>query len=344
VDDLDGDGYWDELVALMDLGSSEQKELAITFIDPDGYPEFKTRTNVRLGGNKPGYPELTFAERLEGVSFHNYAGRTGKSFQMEGPAWETDYVGFRNYLDQRNGMDIFGKTTREMVLDSVGVAGRRSYHKSNDWGMDVLKVGTSLGAGAIGYMYNDSIYRVGDNGTGSFELLLEGPLRSSFNLSFNDWKVDNLSLDVIHRIEVMAGMRCYSSSVTYMGAENSLELVPGMVNMKSDALIVAPLNDQFTSLLTHDYQSEDSTLLAMALMVPTALLSGQGETRESGEGITRTYYARLTAEQRKQVPYRFYALWEREDPRWASLDEVKRFLKTEADRWASPVKAEFISK
>ena len=50
--------------------------------------------------------------------------------------------------------------------------------------MDVLKVGTSLGAGAIAYMYNDSIYRVGDNGSGTYERIFEGPQRSRFNLNY----------------------------------------------------------------------------------------------------------------------------------------------------------------
>ena len=136
-----------------------------------------------LRPNRSTYNELiTLADRLEGITYHNHA-RTGEVYQMEGPAWETDLVGFRNYLDQRNGMDIFGKLTGEMVLDSVGVAGRQSYHDPDDWGMDVLKVGTSLGAGSIGYMYSDSIYRVGDSGSGTYELLMEGSQRSRFLLS-----------------------------------------------------------------------------------------------------------------------------------------------------------------
>ena len=181
LDDLNGDGEWDELFALTDIGPSSQLSLVLKFIAPDEFPSFEVRTNLRLGAYKPGYPELLQAARLEGVAYHNYSGVTGDAFQMEGPAWESDMVGFRNYLDQRNGMDIFGKRTRAMVLDSVGVAGRQSYHDPDQWGMDVLKVGTSLGAGAIGYMLNDSIYRVGDNGSGSYKVLFEGSQRSRFN-------------------------------------------------------------------------------------------------------------------------------------------------------------------
>ncbi len=63
------------------------------------------------------------AARLEGICYDNYDHVTSAAYQMEGPAWENDLVGFRNYLDQRNGMDIFGKIESRMVLDSVGVAG-----------------------------------------------------------------------------------------------------------------------------------------------------------------------------------------------------------------------------
>ncbi|MCK5136416.1 MAG: DUF4861 family protein [Bacteroidales bacterium] len=337
VDDLNGDGEWNELFALTDMGPSSQMTLLLTFISSEKFPSFDARTNLRLGANQPGYPELQNAKRLEGVAYHNYSGRTGAAFQMEGPAWESDMVGFRNYMDQRNGMDIFGKLTRAMVLDSVGVAGRQSYHDPDEWGMDVLKVGTSLGAGAIGYMLNDSIYRVGDNGSGSYDVQFEGSQRSRFNLSYQNWRVGETTLDVVHQIEIVAGRHCYQSSVTYSGTDMNLALVPGIVNMKSDTMYVLNLNDHFTGLMTHDYQAEDTTLLAMALVVPTGYLKEYGETKERGDGITQTYFVMLDAQPDQPVPYRFYALWEKEDPRWASLEMVTEFLKIEADRWAQSV-------
>jgi len=337
VDDVNGDGEWDELFALTNMGPSSQMTLLLTFISSEKFPSFDARTNLRLGANQPGYPELQNAKRLEGVAYHNYSGRTEAAFQMEGPAWESDMVGFRNYMDQRNGMDIFGKLTRAMVLDSVGVAGKQSYHDPDEWGMDVLKVGTSLGAGAIGYMLNDSIYRVGDNGSGSYDVQFEGSLRSRFNLSYQNWRVGETPLEVTHQIEIVAGRHCYQSVATFSGTDMHLALVPGIVNMKSDTLYVLNLNDYYTGFITHDYQAEDTTLLAMALIVPTGYLKTHGESRESGDGITQTYYAVLDAQPDQPVPYRFYALWEREDPRWASLKEVTDFLKTEADRWAQSV-------
>ncbi len=337
LDDLNGDGEWDELFSLTDLGPSEEKALVLSFIAIEEYPIFEARTNLRLGANEPGYPELEKANRLEGVAYHNYGGITGKAFQMEGPAWESDKAGFRNYLDQRNGMDIFGKLTSKMVLDSVGIAGRSSYHEPAEWGMDVLKVGTSLGAGGIGYMYNDSIFRVGDNGSGTYKVLFEGSQRSRLSLSYTNWKVADSYIDVTHQIEIVAGRYCYQSFVTYSGSKTTLDLVPGIVNMKSDSLYVLELNEHFTGLMTYDHQAEDSTLLAMALLVPSTYVKSLGESKESGQGITQTYYAVLDAQPGEPVPYRFYSFWELEDPRWASMEEITKYLRSEADRWSSGV-------
>jgi hypothetical protein len=256
---------------------------------------------------------------------------------MEGPAWENDKVGFRNYMDQRNGMDIFGKTTSEMVLSEVGVEGAPSYHEPGEWGMDVLKVGTSLGAGGIGYMYRDSLYRVGDNGSGRYEVEFQGSQRSRFKLSYTDWKVDELSLEVTQHVEIVAGRHFYQGTVLYQGTNEALQLVPGIVNMKSEKVHVWKLDEQYTALLTHDRQSEDSSYLAMALMVPTDYLISTGETREEGEGITQSYFAALEARPQEAVSYRFYALWEGEDARWASLEEIKNYLHHEAERWTQSV-------
>jgi len=337
ADDLDGDGQWDELFALTTMEAKESRKIVIKFVLPEEYPDFPERTNLHLGDAKNNYQKLNNARRLEGISYHNYSGNTEAAFQMEGPAWENDRVGFRNYLDQRNGLDIFGKTTTAMVMDGIGKEGEPSYHEPSEWGMDVLKVGTSLGAGGIGYMYNDSIYRVGDNGSGSYDVVFRGPLRSRFNLTYTNWTLDGQALNVTQQIEIIAGRRCFQSNVLYDGTEESLALVAGIVNMKSKELHVSKLNDQYTALITLDHQSEDGSLLAMALVVANPYLKSHGETRNEGEGIIQTYYALLDASPGESIPYRFYALWEHEDPLWSSLEEITNYLKMEAERWTQSV-------
>lgn len=337
ADDVDGDGLWDELFALADMEAKESFSITVKFMLPEDYPQFQARTNLHLGDATNNYRELLSANRLEGITYHNYAGVTEASFQMEGVAWENDRVGFRNYMDQRNGMDIFGKTTKEMVLEEVGISGAPSYHEPAAWGMDVLKVGTSLGAGGIAYMLEDSLYRVGDSGTGTYKVVFQGPLRSRFRLEYKDWQVGEALVNVSHQIQIVAGRPCYGNLVIYSGTEESMDLVPGIVNMKSDSLYVLELNDQFTALLTHDHQSEDGSLLAMALIVPSTYLVFTGKTSDEGAGITQTNFASLDARPDEAQLYRFYAFWEKEDPLWASMEEIEIYLQTEAERLSQSI-------
>jgi len=57
VDDVDMDGEWDELFALINLPPNGQQKVTLRFMSPDDSPEFEARTNLRLGdASKPGYP------------------------------------------------------------------------------------------------------------------------------------------------------------------------------------------------------------------------------------------------------------------------------------------------
>ena len=70
----------------------------------------------------------------------------------EGPGWESQMVGYRLYLDGRNAIDVFGKKTTDMILKQVGRGD--DYHQIQPWGMDILKVGASLGSGGFGVHEN----------------------------------------------------------------------------------------------------------------------------------------------------------------------------------------------
>ncbi|MFZ5941697.1 MAG: DUF4861 family protein [Bacteroidota bacterium] len=334
ANDLNGDGKWDELFILADYDSLEAREVSLRFISPSAVPEVPVRTNIRLGDRKNNNTEISKAMRLN----HAINTKTAELFQMEGPAWENDHVGFRNYLDLRNGMDIFGKTTAEMVLDSVGIEGFPGYHELSWWGMDILKVDKSLGAGSLAFDLNDSIYRLGDNGRSTFENVYEGPVRSALRFDFTGWKMGSDSLDASQLITIEAGKYCYESTVTVKNCEKPVLLVTGIVNKKSHELHTVLLNSDFTAFYTLDHQAEDSTLLGMALMVSNSDLVNFGETPGTGEGITETYFVRLKITNTNPVSFRFYSFWERENPEWSDPSMIERELKNEAALLSAPIR------
>ncbi|MEO1449225.1 MAG: DUF4861 family protein, partial [Bacteroidota bacterium] len=154
-EDHDQDGQPDTLFFQIDI-KADQEQLT-TFKMVKEVPTFPIQTNLRLGKKTDaGVVPLDEAPRLN--TYTNT--ETQAAYQFEGVGWENDKVAFRNYLDLRNGIDIFGKTTTDMVLDEVGLDNDENYHHFQEWGMDVLKVGSSLGAGSIGIWYQDSLIRL----------------------------------------------------------------------------------------------------------------------------------------------------------------------------------------
>lgn len=61
-----------------------------------------------------------------------------------------------------------------MVLAGVGLKGGPTYHELQPWGMDILRVGNSLGAGALALETPEGLYRVGPDGKGTFHKMPDG--------------------------------------------------------------------------------------------------------------------------------------------------------------------------
>jgi hypothetical protein len=341
--DFNKDGKTDNILVLISLPAGSTREARVVYLPGDQYPVFKRMTNIRFARHVPQPVEMDTATRVQTTDTEV----TSRILQMEGPAWENDKVGFRNYFDLRNGTDIFGKQTSEMVLDSVGLNRAtvmpgglnigEIYHNLSPWGMDILKVGNSLGAGSVALMVNDSLFRIGDNGNGSFFRMYEGPLKSEFMFEFPEWKAGNETFNISQYISITAGKYRFMSSLVTGETNGNAQFVTGIVNMHSDSLYVEKVSPDYTALLTHAVQSEDTAMLTMALLIPDEELEGYGETRKTGEGITSTYYARLKTDAGVPATYWFYAFWATGNPEFGDMDNVLEILRRDAEVMEVPV-------
>ena len=327
-DDLNGDGKWDEIVFISNFEANASQSFYFSEVDSSEMPDFAVRTNVHFAQKNPPYEPAASLPRLKSVDSRSISA----VLQMEGPAWENDVVGFRNYYDARNGMDIFGKRTSEMVLNKAGIEGQ-NYHELDDWGMDILKVGNSLGAGAIAIGIDDEIYRVGPSDEAGFRLLTEGPVRSVFELWFKGVPAGDRSYDIVHRISICAGDHFYRSSVKVDGLHGDEMLYTGIVDMHELPQFEMNYAESKISA-TLGAQGFMDEMLGLGVLIPENEFVRYVEAPKRGDGVTITHLAAIQLNENTASNYAFFAGWVFQDENFANEEYFKSMLEKAAVKLA----------
>lgn len=336
LDDLNNDGIWDEMAMALDFEPKEQKVVYFTAFAKANSPQFQKFTDVHFGVGK----EKPVAAEVQ-IYTRSYDPRETDSlfFQMEGPAWENDKVGFRMYFDPRNGIDIFGKTTTKPILHKQGLT--TDYHKQDAWGMDILKVGTSLGAGSLAIKYQDSLYRLTGWNATRFETIAEGPARAIFKLTYLDEFVGDKSLNVVHTITIEKGDWFYKSDVEVYGVTKDLQLFTGIVNLKDNKAQYVKNNEDMVILETYGKQSENNDNLGMSIFYVNqfdALANNaveQVKPEQVATKITDTHF--VTLPKGHKSTFYFLSGWEPSDNAFKTAAGFSAVVKQSALQVANPI-------
>src|SRR5690606_11404851 len=102
----------------------------------------------------------------------------------------------------------------DMVLQNIGHDGFDSYHELSDWGMDILKVGSSLGAGGYGYWTGDAVQLVSDVEGWDARVIDNGNLYSAIQITYKDWQVAGQTLDLTADMSMHGGSRLVHTRLT----------------------------------------------------------------------------------------------------------------------------------
>ena len=218
TEDADGDGVIDRLLVMLDFSAGETKVL--TLGSPgDGRLETERRKRAQadlavkteyrlLDGEYTGgrFAGVRQARVPPDHRAHN------AYFKYEGPGWESELIGYRLYLDERNRIDIFGKRKSGLVLRSVGVHdlvsnGQESYQSMLEWGRDMFKVGNSLGIGSYALWLNRHPVPVSVADSITCQILMDGPLVAEVGVSYHGWKTGDGRRDLTARLSISAGSR-----------------------------------------------------------------------------------------------------------------------------------------
>jgi len=325
----------DRLYILIDeLKSGEQKELKV--IEGKSTSKFEKRTQAELSVKTGGYFENSkyIDGNFENVQYLRVPDEhTDHSYYIryEGPGWESDLVGYRFYLDWRNATDVFGKKTHQMILQQVGLDGFDSYHKMQDWGVDVLKVGKSLGIGSLAMYDGVNAIRVDKTDSVTCEIAENGAIYSAVETKYFGWDVGGKIYDLASKISIHAGTRLSHHEIEITNEPDNL--CTG-IGKDSNAKLYAEQGsaDSWGYLASYGLQSLNNDHLGLAIFF--AHQDYRGFTEDEFSHIVK-----LKVEDGK-VNYYFLAAWEGELDGLKSEDAFLAFVNSTAVKLANPVVVE----
>lgn len=300
-----------------------------------------------LDSSAPDYPKLTQAElshkfggefkdreyiggHYENVdSLHVPAEHTDHSWfiRYEGPGWESDLVGYRFYLDWRNGIDVFGKKVNTPVLQDVGQDGFDSYHEPADWGMDVLKVGKTLGLGSIATFEEGKARRVDVVDSLYAEITNNGPVYSSVFTRYSGWDLPSGKTDILSAISIHSGTRLSRMDLT--STADIPNFATGLIKDKNAEVLKSDASLAYGYMATYGAQSLAGDKLGIAILYPTAQLTQLTEDELS--------HILVFDSSNKKLSYYFLAAWEQEKDGIQNKDEFEEYLRDEIRRLSTPL-------
>ncbi len=338
ANDLDGDGHADQIVCVADFSPNETTTLTLRYAKSGVQPrEYPKRTQAELSHKFGG----KFVNRkYEGGTFQNVQylrvppEHTDHSFYIryEGPGWESDKVGYRFYLDWRNATDIFGKKTPNMVLQNVGQDGFDSYHEISDWGMDILKVGESLGIGTLAMWRDGKANRVSQTDSVTCAIVANGAVQSQIQTKYFGWKVGDGSYDVVANLSISAGSRLTKQTADI--SEEAENLCTGIVKLDSTTLISSPaVSEGWAYLATYGKQSLANDMLGMAVLYRKNDLIEVTQDQFSHVVVLKPENGRLT--------YYFLGAWEQEPNGIKTTEAFEAYLQETVTELNSPLTIHF---
>jgi hypothetical protein len=337
-DDTNADGNWDELAFLYSFKAAEKVKFTFSIADAPAAIKAVVRAHVRhrKKNTDDSFGPVLLKDTMPQTNLPTDFSKTPLPLYLtEGTAWENDKVAFRLYFDTRNGKDIFGKLIPAMIMDTIGADQSKSYHEISNWGMDILHVGNSLGAGSVAIAAKatngtDTLIRLGGMNIKkeTYEVVADGPVRAVFRIKY-EWEINEHPVQIVDETSIWGGQFFYETKLVITGTPKYAQAVtgfadfdnntPGQINMAGSKIFYS-----------YGPQSENKDSLGLAIAIDGKNYGWFSGITDSLSDIQNSYLVSQKFIPGEPVIYRFYSCWEKSDSRFKTETGFQDFLKKEA--------------
>lgn len=262
--------------------------------------------------------------------------------RMDDFAWENDRIAFRMYGpalqksgEISNGIDVWAKRTNALVIDKWYKG--NDYHKDHGEGCDFYGVGKTLGAGGIAPFINGKLYP--SKNFASYKVLENGPLRTSFELSYDSWNIEGKQVKEIKTITLDAGSFLNKIEVKYSFTNATLPVAAGL------AILPGEGNNWNLAgkygFLAYQQPAQVNGTISSGILFTQPSAAGEIALAEKDHYNHSGHYI-LNATIKKGQVFTYYqgACWDKEGS-FKNFDAWKQYLQNKMEQLNNPLKITF---
>lgn len=257
LDDLDGDGIFDELV--FPVQASENGEVpALVRIDYSSEPvahDYAPLVNAQMWW-KNSDKTLTEKTQLSSDKDDMY-----HKLHHHGPAFESEYAAYRIYFDKKQSIDTYGKKQPRLELRET------MWYPSDeqlaaDYGHDNLRVFGSISVGAL-KGWNPAKRRmehIVDMRRREATIRAYGPLRTVVDMRVEGWKYGGREIDMTSRYILYGGGSVVKVENFIEGeAVDDLEFTTGVMKIADNRFRILRTDDSYLlATVGRDFPENDT--------------------------------------------------------------------------------------
>ncbi|MGL4993732.1 MAG: DUF4861 family protein [Bacteroidales bacterium] len=201
MDDLDGDGLYDELVFLADF-SGKKCSYSIRPASDSDKLDYTPRVHAQMfhkNSDKSIEPTLIASSQT---------GDLYNQLHHHGPAFESELIAYRLYFDRKQTVDVYGKTNKQLELnESLWYPTDEQLERG--FGDDILRVSGSVGVGTLkGWDEKKKrAIHIEPVTNRTATVLSKGPLRTIVDMSVEGWSYMGQTVSLNSRYTLYAGDR-----------------------------------------------------------------------------------------------------------------------------------------
>jgi len=199
ADDLNRDGKTDEIALTINLKALQKESLTLKFATKPSKKVFPKRVNAQMF-KKEGKEIIPVKE------ISSTTGTLYNSLQHHGPAFESEWMGYRFYFDKKQTIDVYGKKQPRLELAESLWYPTDSMLAKN-FGDDILLVNSYVSVGTFKGWDGKKALHIEPVSNRTARILADGPVRTVVEMESDNWQHQNQNVQMTTRAFLYAGHR-----------------------------------------------------------------------------------------------------------------------------------------